>query len=314
MSLITASIAAFVLGIQPAREPDGPASKELRKIRTADQKARTNLPDKAGMDAFIREDAKRLARVRELLKADKLRTTEDYSTAALIFQHGPQTDDYLIAHELSVVAAIKGEHGSMPALAIDRFLSRFGKQRFGTQYALQYSSESRFGLMEVEEEGRWAVTESLRLDFFIPSLLVAKEKPPAEAIKICMPQILSRAETRNSEEWRASMRALPNHKEIMDLPITEASLDMAAEFYRADMIFVPEEYTHIARIIALDKSAAAQWLAHDLATVALRRGDKSAVDVWRSSFDGALRAVKKPVRYEKRGATVYPGVWKALGP
>lgn len=311
MSLISATIAAFVLGVQPAKEPDGPASRELRQIRTADQKARVNSPSKSEMEKFIREDAKRLARVRELLKTDKLRTVDDYSIAALIFQHGPQTDDYLVAHELAVVAAMKGEHGSMPALAIDRFLSRFAKQRFGSQYALQY--EDKFGLMEVEEEGRWAVTEGLRLDFFIPALLVAKEKPPAEAIKICMPQILSRAETRNSEEWRTSMRGLPNHKEIMDLPISESSLDKAAEFYQADMIFVPEEYTRIARIIALDKSAAAQWLAHDLATVALRRGDKSAADVWRSSFDGALRAVKKPVRYSKRGATVYPGVWRALG-
>jgi hypothetical protein len=46
----------------------------------------------------------RRKRVRGLLDAGELKTSEDYVRAAFIFQHGERPDDYLLASVLGLVA------------------------------------------------------------------------------------------------------------------------------------------------------------------------------------------------------------------
>ncbi len=318
MSLICATLTLLLAqsGQEAGRTPDGPASRELRRIKTEDQRERQALGNggsKAQLSALAAKDAKRLARVRELLRLDRVKTAADYDICALIFQHGTQADDFLVAHELSVVAGMKGSLGSLPALAEDRFLNSVGqKQRFGSQYKLQIDSSDSW-LKDVDEDGRFSVTDTLRLDMFIPTLEIAKIKSAPEAIQACMNQFLTRVETRFDPEWRKIMEGLETHAELRDLPVRIESSPRAEELYRSDLLFVPSDYHHAARIIAVNPATSAKWLAHELATVAVMRGDKAALALWRQTWDKAVTASGKPARFSPNAKTMYPGVRRELG-
>jgi hypothetical protein len=72
-----------------------------------------------------------------MIDARQLHTAEDYRGAALVFQHGSQPDDYLLAHSLAVVAASKGDKIGLwlTAATLDRYLqSQKQPQIYGTQY------------------------------------------------------------------------------------------------------------------------------------------------------------------------------------
>jgi len=103
---------------------------------------------------------------------DRLQTGADCYHAAMILQHGDIAEDYLLAHELCVVAIVKGEDRArwLAAASEDRFLMNIGRpQRFGTQYR----SEGVGGtvrLCEVEP----GVTDELRSAMDVPSLKEAK--------------------------------------------------------------------------------------------------------------------------------------------
>ena len=317
MSLLCATFAILLgQGGASSTTPDGPASRELRRIKTEDQKDRQGLGDSPGKREHTKlaaNDAKRLARVRELLRTDKVRTAADYDICALIFQHGRNADDFLVAHELAVIAGMKGSVGSLPALAEDRFLVTIGqKQRFGSQYNLQIGEGGNW-LQDVDEGGRFSVTDSLRLVMFVPTLEIAKIKPASEAIKACMNQMLARAETRFDPEWRKVMEGLDTHTELRNLPVRIESSARAEELYQSDLLFVPADFHHAARIIAVNPATSAQWLAHELATVAVMRGDRSALPVWRKTWDAAVRASGKGTRFEPAAKTLYPGVRRELG-
>src|SRR5258708_12405541 len=81
-------------------------------------------------------DEARLKRVKELYSQNQLRTGNDYFNAGLVLQHGNIPEDYLLAHELCVVAISKRRGiESLAAASEDRFLISIGRpHRFGTQY------------------------------------------------------------------------------------------------------------------------------------------------------------------------------------
>ena len=117
-----------------------------------------------------RDDA-RLKRVKELYLRNQLRTGNDYFNAALILQHSETPEDYLLAHELCVVA-ISLKHGieSLAAASEDRFLMSIGRpQRFGTQYKSDGPNQP-MRLYNVEP----GVTDHLRRIMNVPSLAEAK--------------------------------------------------------------------------------------------------------------------------------------------
>ena len=118
-----------------------------------------------------RDDA-RLARTRELYVSGALRTGADWFHAALILQHSSEADDYLLAHEMSVVAALQGEKDGrwLAAASGDRFLMTIGrKQRFGTQYE-PADAPGKFRLAPTDTQ----VTDDLRALLGTPSLAEAK--------------------------------------------------------------------------------------------------------------------------------------------
>ena len=85
-----------------------------------------------------KNDADRRKKVSQLLATGKIQSARDYFFAALIFQHGDKSQDYLISHMLAETAAAKGQGASskwLAAASIDRYLwSLQQPQVFGTQF------------------------------------------------------------------------------------------------------------------------------------------------------------------------------------
>ena len=85
---------------------------------------------------LVMDDARRRQRVKQLIAQKSLTTGEDFHRAAMILQHGQGAADYLLAHDLAVIALIKGDSGArwLAAATLDRYLRAIGMaQRFGTQ-------------------------------------------------------------------------------------------------------------------------------------------------------------------------------------
>lgn len=87
--------------------------------------------------ALEKADSERRVQTAALLKQGLLHTGPDFDHAALIFQHGATSDDYLLAHVLAVIAVSKGQSGAVwiSAATLDRYLQSLHQpQIFGTQY------------------------------------------------------------------------------------------------------------------------------------------------------------------------------------
>jgi hypothetical protein len=93
----------------PANPQD---DEELARMFKEDQSDRAPL-EKDGKpidwSVVAKRDEARLARVKELYAAGRLRTGADHYHAAMVLQHAQAPEDFLLAHELCVVAIGKGE-------------------------------------------------------------------------------------------------------------------------------------------------------------------------------------------------------------
>lgn len=115
---------------------DQPASNpELAALYEADQAARQSSGS-LGVEVATRDRTRR-ARVHELMAQGDLASGRDYFHAALIFQHGDEANDYLLAHALATTAIAMGEPmaGELAAASLDRYLQSIGQsQIYGTQF------------------------------------------------------------------------------------------------------------------------------------------------------------------------------------
>ena len=148
--LVLIMLALWALALRPLFIPhptqaQTPAAKplkdneELKRLCDEDQSDRTP-PEGKPIDCAIvgPRDKARLKRVKELYTQSLLRTANDYDCAATALQHGGVAEDFLLAHELWVVAISKGKNDqetlSLAAASEDRYLMNIGRpQRFGTQ-------------------------------------------------------------------------------------------------------------------------------------------------------------------------------------
>ena len=149
---------------------------ELKHLYDEDQADRQ--PAYAGkpvdIPALARRDDERERRVKELYAADQLRTGPDYYNAAMILQHAMTPDDFLLCHDLCVVAIGKGEPRAkwLAAASMDRFLVSIGRpQRFGTQYgAARPGFPIRLSPIDT------SVTDRLRMELGVPPLAELKQR------------------------------------------------------------------------------------------------------------------------------------------
>lgn len=111
----------------------GHDSGQLAELYQADQADRNGKLDDTQME---KRDRTRQAAVKDLYQRGRLGSARDYYHAAMIMHHGSSPEDFLLAHELSMIALAKGEPQAkwLSAATQDRFLISIGRtQRWGTQ-------------------------------------------------------------------------------------------------------------------------------------------------------------------------------------
>ena len=113
------------------------SSAVMQRIYDEDQLDRKDFAQfSKEAQAIGREDEERRAQTRTLLAEGQLHTSEDFTRAAFVFQHGNTPDDFLLAHTFAMVAAAKGDEEALwiGTATLDRYLHATGKpQVFGTQ-------------------------------------------------------------------------------------------------------------------------------------------------------------------------------------
>ncbi|MEO6909542.1 MAG: hypothetical protein ABI158_01280, partial [Edaphobacter sp.] len=103
-----------------------------------DQRVRIGGPlTQAERVTITRSDADRRIAVKKIIANNQLETGLDYFNAAIIMQHGSESNDYLLAHTLAVIGASKGNKTCiwLSAATLDRYLLSIKQpQIYGTQY------------------------------------------------------------------------------------------------------------------------------------------------------------------------------------
>jgi hypothetical protein len=146
------------------------SNAELTVMAQEDQRVRVGSPlTEAERAAITRTDADRRTETKKIIAANQLVTAVDYRNAALIMQHGQQSDDYLLAHTLAVIGAAKGDKICiwLSAAALDRYLISIKQpQIYGTQY-------NHFDQTKPWTQAPYSsdlITDNLRRAYNIPSL------------------------------------------------------------------------------------------------------------------------------------------------
>lgn len=177
LMVLTAILLRPLLSLPSADAQSSSAIKdnpELTKLMDEDQSDRTPPAGKSIDWKLVGpRDEARLKRIKQLYSQNQLGTGNDYFNAALILQHSNTPEDYLLAHELSVVAISKKRGiDSLAAVSEDRFLMSIGRpQRFGTQYKSDGPNQP-LRLYKVDS----GVTDELRRTMMVPSLAEAKAR------------------------------------------------------------------------------------------------------------------------------------------
>ncbi|MCI0693481.1 hypothetical protein L0337_15925 [candidate division KSB1 bacterium] len=148
---------------------------ELTKLYEQDQADRSGLFEDIDWKAISQRDSLRRVRVREMLDAEEVKTSTDYCHAAMVFQHGADTNDYRMAHDLAIKAVGLDTTNTlakqMIAMSWDRYLQIQGKpQWYGTQYTKQ---GEQWVLYEVDTT---AVTDEDRRKLNVPTLAEIKAR------------------------------------------------------------------------------------------------------------------------------------------
>jgi hypothetical protein len=156
----------------PAVAPYVPPNPEMAAIYKADQAGRQSMESFQSQSARItEEDAKRRQQVRALLATGALRAGEDFRLAALVFQHGSEPDDYLLAHTFALVALAKGDRSAawIASASLDRYLRSVGKpQIFGTGFSPDGRSQEPFD--------RTLIPDALRRELGVPPVAEQQEQ------------------------------------------------------------------------------------------------------------------------------------------
>jgi hypothetical protein len=286
----------------------------------------------AALAAIQANDAARRARVRELLASDSVVTGMDFRYAAVIFQHGEIPDDYLMAHDLAFTAMLKNPEPPMglAGLTEDRFLRSLGRlQRFGSQGSYD-PNDPVARIQPTEEDSETAVTDTLRADYMVPPLAVAKEKGVFVTSEYYEGNV-RRARERRDPDWQTQAAASPESRELDALYkecVAAANPEAAAvaatarvlSIYRADALGAAAGYGQAAWLLlrsaahmAADAAEGRYLLAHELAVVAAIRGDVSARRTAAESWDRFLMRAGLAPRYGAAlGALPSPDVSAAV--
>ena len=297
LRLITlfSAFAAFAVGFcQTGAQPANNA--ELQALKDADQTAR----EASAIDwtTLSQEDAKRRARVAEMLAARLIVTGQDYSNAALIYQHGDTPHDFLQANEFVVVACALGKIDGLGAASQDRFLVSINKlQRFGTQYDV--SKDNKQVQKPTMEAGNASVTDDLRLNLLVPSLASERANPLPGGFKAFQPVMQNRLLRNFTPGWeeKEDQGAVASGLHGLAQSPSVDSIPKVIELYRRDQIESAQELRDAASILLTSSDPDEILLANDFSMAAAARADRQALVLYARTLDKYLTMVGQEPRF-----------------
>jgi hypothetical protein len=131
--ILLLSVGSFKLSAQNST----PAPKTVSRVHQLEVEDQSENPGNISAEDYFKHGDARRTEIRELLAEGKISSGEDFSDAALIFQHGRTSEDFLFAHVLATEGLIRGESADkwIVAATLDRYLQSVNQaQIFGTQY------------------------------------------------------------------------------------------------------------------------------------------------------------------------------------
>jgi len=149
-----------------------PDNTELIKIYQNDQADRQT--DNIDWSAVSQRDNARQKRVYELLDSNKVKTSQDYQHAAMVFQHGNDSVAYGMAVKLmrKSIELDSTANKWLLAAAIDRnLLSRNKPQIYGTQYQKMGDEPWKLGDMDTTR-----ISDAERIEYGVETLAQQREK------------------------------------------------------------------------------------------------------------------------------------------
>ena len=118
-------------------------------------------------------DDQRHKEVMDMVKRGELHTGADFEEAAVIFQHGLDRDDYLLAHTLAVISVAKGRSRSrwLVAASLDRYLHKMNQQQiYGTESLPNKDSSKTADKWTLDPYNRFLISDSLRAELCVPDM------------------------------------------------------------------------------------------------------------------------------------------------
>lgn len=157
--------------IPPGEHEDNP---ELMEIYTQDQADRQS--DDIDWTVVSENDKKREKRIKELITSGAIKTSNDFKAAAMIYQHGGDSEAYGMAVKLMKKAVELNPNANkwLLAAATDRYLLSIDKpQIYGTQYSKKNEEGAKW---EISEMDTTQVTDAERMEYNVETLAQQKEK------------------------------------------------------------------------------------------------------------------------------------------
>jgi hypothetical protein len=137
MNILMLALPVAVLNLGSTLSAQSAATGAVSRVHQLEIEDQSENPGNISAAEYYRHGDARRAEVRKLLEEGKLTSGEDFSDAALIFQHGQTPEEFLFAHVLAVEALIRGGSADkwLAAATLDRYLQAVNRpQIFGTQY------------------------------------------------------------------------------------------------------------------------------------------------------------------------------------
>lgn len=167
-ALFLACIAFGSLAVAPTENP------RLTEIFKEDQAARQRMP--IDWSKVTPMDNAHQKEVLVLLRAGKVRTSNDFYYAAMVMQHGATTEDYQLAFSLSRLSTTLDPSNKralwLSAASWDRILMSKGVAQW---YGTQYHSTGPGAPMKLYKVDESVVSDTERAAMNVPSLRKAKD-------------------------------------------------------------------------------------------------------------------------------------------
>lgn len=174
---VVLAVLAFRAGLNsratdPQQQSAPSDSAEVKRIfqedqadRDIDYESMTEQQRKEWRESAHAHDVLHYKQIADIIARGELHTGADFEKAAVIFQHGLKTDDYLFAHTLAVIAISKGRSQArwLAAASLDRYLhSMHQPQIYGTE------SLGTPGHWTLDPYNRTLIPDPLRSDLCVP--------------------------------------------------------------------------------------------------------------------------------------------------